>query len=115
MLIKRRKEKAKALPIKDVEQAFTVGNSSWFTNEGAQYEPTGMIKSKRSNYYINKIARLESELKKKEDIINISKRLSSELKNKVIQQDEELDVIQDVNYKVVVNEMVRKIIDQYSK
>ena len=45
ILIKRTKEEVKALPIKDAEQAFSVGNNGWFTNEGIKYEPTGMIRS----------------------------------------------------------------------
>ena len=34
ILIKRTKEEVKALPIKDAEQAFSIGNNGWFTNEG---------------------------------------------------------------------------------
>ena len=74
--IKRTQDEVAALLLKDSEQAFAVGTSGWFTSDGKQYEPTGKIVSKRSHFYMNKIAKLESELKKKEDImISFSRKM----------------------------------------
>ena len=106
ILIKRTKEEVQALPVKDAEQAFSVGNNGWFTNEGKKYEPTGTIKSKRTNFYINRIARLESELKHKNDIINLNNGISNDLKKKVVEQDEHIANIENDTLKTVVNEMI---------
>ena len=106
ILIKRTKEEVQALPVKDAEQAFSVGNNGWFTNEGKKYEPTGTIKSKRTNFYINRIAKLESELKHKNDIINLNNGISNDLKKKVVEQDEHIANIENDTLKSVVNEMI---------
>ena len=103
--IKRSKEEVAALPVRDKEQAFTVANSGWFTSDGKQYEPTGQIESKRSNIYLNKIKRLEAELKKKQHIIEVTKGVSSNLKNKVVEQEKMLVERDDENLNIVVNEM----------
>ena len=62
--------------------------------------------SKQNNFYLNKTARLESELKEKEDIVNLNKGLSNDIKNKVIKQDEELDSLQNGRLKDVATKMI---------
>ena len=106
ILIKRTKEEVKALPVKDAEQAFSVGKNGWFTNEGKRYQPTGTIKSKRTNFYINRIAKLESELKHKNDIINLNNGISNDLKKKVVEQKDHIANIENDTLKTVVNEMI---------
>ena len=60
--IKRNKEEVSALPLRDAEQAFTVGKNKWYTIDGKEYEPTGSAKTKRNNYYLNRIQKLEEEV-----------------------------------------------------
>ena len=69
-------------------------------------EPCVIGTSKQNNFYLNKTARLESELKEKEDIVNLNKGLSNDIKNKVIKQDEELDSLQNGRLKDVVTKMI---------
>ena len=105
--IKRTQDEVAALPLKDSEQAFAVGTSGWFTSDGKQHAPTGKIKSKRSHFYMNKIAKLESELKKKEDIIKLSKKVTSKMKKKISEQEEELGDGENEKLNVVVNDIIR--------
>ena len=81
MRIKRNKEEVSVLPLRDAEQAFSVGKNKWFRMGGKEYEATGSTKTKRNNYNLKRIQKLEEEIKEKEQLIMVNKGLSNSLRS----------------------------------